>query len=243
MMSSFVPKSDDTFFNLSPNSGGRQYATHSDYLGNTEQGAAPIIYENHGDEKVTDRVQSLIKKIHALEDEIEDEFNARRKEFNYRIEQRRIVFERDVRRHHKALKQKLSSYVVEARPLVVLTAPVIYSMIIPFVLLDIFVTIYQAICFPVYRIAKVTRSEYITFDRKHLSYLNGLEKLNCMYCSYGNGLLAYTVEIAARTEKHWCPIKHAKRMAGRHAHYPDFLEYGDADGYQRVKRELHEATK
>jgi len=181
--------------------------------------------------------------MRALEDELEKEFEHRRSAFEYRLEQRRVVFETEVLQQHAALKQKLLSYMAEARPLVVLTAPIIYAVIIPFVLLDLFVSLYQAICFPVYRIEKVLRSDYITFDRKHLAYLNGLEKLNCMYCSYGNGLLAYAREIAGRTEKHWCPIKHAKRMEGMHAHYPEFVDFGDAEAFQRTKQDLHALTK
>lgn len=182
---------------------------------------------------MTDRVASLLERIHALETELDEEFERRQEQFSYKVEQSKIVFERDIEQRHKALKQKLMPYIAGARPLVVLTAPVIYSMIVPFVVLDLFVTIYQAICFPVYRIEKAKRSDYIVFDRNHLSYLNGLEKLNCMYCSYGNGLLAYATEIAGRTEKRWCPIKHAKRMAGVHSHYAEFLEYGDGEGYRQ----------
>lgn len=192
---------------------------------------------------VTDIAQGLLDRITALEDQLEAEFERRRQQFSYRIEQGRVVFERDLLEQHRALRQRLGSYLANARPLVVLTAPVIYAMIIPFVILDLFLTIYQAVCFPVYRIEKARRGDYITFDRKHLSYLNGLEKLNCLYCAYGNGLLAYAVEIAGRTEKHWCPIKHAKRMAGVHRHYPEFVDYGDAEGYQQQKSRTHEKTK
>jgi hypothetical protein len=188
-------------------------------------------------------VDDLRGRILELEAELEHEYERRRSDFKYQIEQRRVVFEKDVQRQHAALKQRLTSYIAEARPLVVLTAPVIYSMIIPFVLLDLFVSVYQAICFPVYRIQKVRRSDYIIYDRKHLSYLNGLEKLNCLYCSYGNGLLAYAREIAGRTEKHWCPIKHAKRMQGMHAHYSEFVDFGDAEAYRQTKHVFHEATK
>lgn len=184
---------------------------------------------------MTDRLANLIQRLRALNEELEEEFDQQRQKFGYRIDRARVVFERDVRLRHLEFKQKLTSYVATARPMVVLTAPIIYSLILPFVLLDAFASLYQAICFPVYRIEKVRRADYLTFDRKHLSYLNGLEKLNCLYCSYGNGLLAYVAEIAARTEKHWCPIKHAKRMAGRHAHYAEFVEYGDAEAYQRTK--------
>ena len=185
---------------------------------------------------MTDTITDLVNRIRNMQDELEEELERRRHEFRYQIERGRVIFEREVRLRHQALRQKLLSYVAGARPLVMLTAPVIYSVIVPFVLLDLFVTIYQIICFPIYRIEKVQRADYISFDRKHLSYLNGLEKLNCMYCSYGNGLLSYSVEIAGRTEKHWCPIKHAKRLAGVHRHYSEFLEYGDAEGYQRQQK-------
>ena len=119
-----------------------------------------------------------------------------------------------------------------AHPLVVVTAPVIYSLIFPLLLLDLFVTVYQAICFPAYGIAKVRRGDYFAFDRYHLEYLNALEKLNCGYCSYANGLIAYVREIAGRTEKYWCPIKHARRMIGAHPHYARFLDYGDATAFR-----------
>lgn len=45
-------------------------------------------------------------------------------------------------------------------------------------------------------------------------------------------------EIAARTEQHWCPIKHARRVIGTHARYATFDDYGDAEGYQKRLEEL-----
>ena len=182
---------------------------------------------------MADKVSSLVRRIRELEGKLENEFARRRAEFAYRIERGKVVFEKETVHQHKVIRQRLMSYIAGARPLVVLTAPVIYAVIVPFVLLDLFVTVYQAICFPVYGIEKVRRSDHIALDRRHLSYLNGLEKLNCMYCGYGNGLLSYVSEIAGRTEKHWCPIKHAKRMAGVHQYYPEFLEFGDAEGYRQ----------
>ena len=192
---------------------------------------------------MTDRVSSLVQRIRDLQAELEEEFDRRRATFKYTVDQHRVVFEKEARERQRALRQTITSYLAEARPMVVLTAPVIYSVIVPLVLLDLFVTLYQAICFPVYRIEKVRRADYISLDRRHLAYLNGLEKLNCMYCGYGNGLLAYAGEISARTEAHWCPIKHAARMKRTHEHYPEFADYGDAEGFRRKKQELHEATK
>lgn len=99
----------------------------------------------------------------------------------------------------------------EADVLSVLTAPIIYSMIVPVVLLDLWVTVYQACCFRSYGVARVRRSTYIEIDRQHLAYRNWIEKLNCMYCGYVNGVFAYARDIAGRTEQYWCPIRHAKK--------------------------------
>mgnify|MGYP005852257819 CR=1 FL=1 len=62
--------------------------------------------------------------------------------------------------------------------------------------------------------------------------LSGLiEQYNCVYCGYGNGVLAYAREVAARTEQYWCPIKHARKVLGRHSRYHDFIDFGDAEHY------------
>ena len=104
--------------------------------------------------------------------------------------------------------------------------------------LDLFVTVYQAVCFPIYGIPKVDRKACIVFDRGRLGYLNSLERLNCIYCSYAIGICAYVTEIAARTEQHWCPIKHAKRLLAPHSRYQHFLDYGDAERYRREIQEV-----
>lgn len=107
-----------------------------------------------------------------------------------------------------------------------------YFCAIPFVLLDLVVRMYQAICFPIYGIPKVDRGAYLIFDRGRLPYLNVIEKAGCVYCSYANGVLAYIGEIVARTEQHFCPIKHASAEARAHSRYSRFLPYGDAEAYR-----------
>ena len=114
-----------------------------------------------------------------------------------------------------------------------LTEPVIYAGWVPFLLMDLFVTLYQHLCFPIYGIPKVKRSEYLVFDREDLPYLNLIEKFNCFYCSYGNGVAAYTREVSARTEQYWCPIKHARRVRAAHDRYPKFFDYGDAEAFRQ----------
>jgi hypothetical protein len=181
---------------------------------------------------MTTQISVLVDRIAALEAELEAELAMRRAELRVGLEKGRVIFEEEILRRHRELRTTLSRYILNAHPLVVLTAPVVYSLIVPLVLLDLFVTAYQAACFPVYGIAKVRRADYLVFDRHHLGYLNALEKLNCAYCSYANGLIAYVREIAGRTEKYWCPIKHARRVIGAHPHYAEFRDYGDAAAFR-----------
>ena len=175
--------------------------------------------------------EKLLARIRVLQDELEQEFIRRRAQFRYRLENDRVVFESEIRRHHREFRVRLGTFLRQTRPLVVLSAPVIYSLILPFVLLDLFVTLYQRICFPVYGIARVKRADFIRIDRHHLAYLNGLQKLNCIYCGYCNGLIGYVQEVAGRTEAYWCPIKHAARVGAHHAYYAQFVDYGDAEGF------------
>jgi hypothetical protein len=177
-------------------------------------------------------IDDLTRKIRELEAQMDAHIAQRRAELRVGMERGRVVFEQEVLRRHRELKTALLSYVWNANLLVIVTAPVIYAMIVPLVLLDLFVTVYQIICFPVYGIPKVRRGDYFAFDRHHLAYLNALEKLNCAYCSYANCLIAYVREIAARTEQYWCPIKHARRVIGSHARYLKFDDYGDAEGFR-----------
>ncbi len=178
-------------------------------------------------------IDRLLGKIETLERELEAVFAVKRAEFAYRFENRKIVFEAELLRRHRELKVGLLEYIKGVRLLVLLTAPFIYVLIIPLALLDLLVSLYQAICFPIYGVPKVHRRDFIVLDRHKLAYLNLVEKINCSYCSYANGLIAYVREIASRTEKYWCPIKHARKVEGTHRHYPEFSDYGDAETYRR----------
>jgi len=186
---------------------------------------------------MTERVDTILESIRALEQELEEEFAKARAGLRFGLEHGRARFEAEVIRRHQALKTGLARYLARANPLVILTAPVIYSMIVPFVILDLWVSFYQAICFRVYRIPQVRRSRYVVFDRSALAYLNLIEKFNCAYCSYGNGVVAYAREIASRTEQYWCPIKHARRVLGAHDRYRGFADYGDGDGYAEALKQ------
>jgi hypothetical protein len=189
------------------------------------------------------QLDDLMERLRAVQAEIEVELAKRREALRWHVENRKIVFEQGVERLHSAIKTRLPQYIQDANPWIMLTAPVIYAMIVPFVMLDLGVTIYQAICFPIYKIPKVRRSDYLVFDRQHLAYLNLIEKINCAYCSYGNGVIAYAREIAGRTEVYWCPIKHARRVLGPHPHYQGFADFGDAEAYRAKIAEMQGGVK
>ncbi len=176
-------------------------------------------------------LKAIQERIRGLQGEIEAELSRRRKALGIRVENGRVAIGEDLRHRHRAARMGLSDFLAATRPLVVLTAPVIYGLIVPFVILDVAVTLYQRICFPVYGIARVRRRDHIAIDRQHLAYLNALQKLNCVYCGYVNGLISFVREVAARTEAYWCPIKHARRVRGTHGLYADFMEYGDEEDF------------
>ena len=193
---------------------------------------------------MNERIAQISAHLHKLELELEAELAKRRIELAFDVKGRVVQFEEHVLHRHRKLKTPLAHYVFHSRPLMVITAPVIYSLIVPFVLLDIFVTLYQRICFPIYGIARVSRRDHLIFDRGQLAYLNAIEKLNCAYCSYANGAIDYVREVASRTEQYWCPIKHARRVIGAHERSRHFVDYGDALAYRielgRLREELRQ---
>jgi len=178
------------------------------------------------------QIEILAGKIKELENQLIRELQKKEKELFYQVVRKKVRFEREVKKRHKTLVKTIRRYLSDAAFLNILTAPVIWFCLFPGAFLDLSITVYQTICFPVYKIPKVKRSDYIVIDRQNLSYLNGIEKLNCMYCGYFNGLAAYVQEVVGRTEQYWCPIKHARKLKTVHNHYRNFLDFGDAEGYR-----------
>lgn len=121
-----------------------------------------------------------------------------------------------------------------------LSMPFIFAIIFPLVALDVFLEIYHRICFRLYRIPRVKRSDYIRIDRHKLKYLTRREKVGCVYCSYANGLFPYAAKIASETEAYWCGIKHKRNGEGDRfiepPHHKNFLPYGDEKKYLDLKR-------
>jgi len=110
-----------------------------------------------------------------------------------------------------------------------LAAPLIWLMIIPVAISDLFLEIYHRICFPIYGIPYVKRSQYIRImDREKLPYLSLAEKLGCAYCGYVNGWLHYASVVAGRTESYFCAVAHLEERGYIPSeHEKSFAKYGD----------------
>jgi hypothetical protein len=187
---------------------------------------------------MNNRLNEILNEIKALEKNVQEEIKRKEEEFQYKIRKRKVIFEEEVLRIQRTFSRGLVRYILGARPLNILSAPIIYLMIIPAFFMDACVTLYQVLCFPIYGIPRVKRREHIVLDRHYLKYLNVIERFNCDYCSYFNGLASYISEIGARTEQYWCPVKHASGKARPHSRYHHFVDYGDAEAYRERLAEL-----
>ena len=196
---------------------------------------------------MNDKLALLLDKIKQLEAEMLDEIHKKEVEFSYEVRDKKAHFAAAVLAQHEKLAKTVANYVRESSLFNVLTAPIIWIVLVPVVLLHVTASVFQWFCFPVYGIPKVRQSDYVIMDRRLLKYLNPLERLNCGYCEYANGVLAYVQEIAGRTEQYWCPVKHAIGLKTRHSRYSHFLDFGDAEQYrqriEQVRRDFEDLQK
>ncbi len=183
-------------------------------------------------EQQEDKIEYLIRQIKEFEKELEEELQKSEERLKYTYEHGKIIFREEIIEEGRSTIISSLRYLSSFPFLAVLTIPIIWSMMIPALISDILVTIYQYTCFPIYRIPLVKRSDYIVMDRYNLFYLDRVEKFNCWYCEYFNGVVAYVREVAARTEQFWCPIKHAKDIRDKHSRYDRFFSYGDYKSYR-----------
>ncbi len=182
------------------------------------------------------RLDEILERLKAVQHEFEQEvdkvLDEKRQQFSYQLHRGRVIFKRSVRHWQRQQRTGIWRYLYSAPLAFILSAPVIYGMIVPLMFLDLTVTLYQHICFRIYGVPRVRRNEYLYIDRHYLPYLNLIEKINCVYCGYGNGLIEYSREVIARTEQFWCPIKHARRTPDPHHRTAKFFDYGDADAWR-----------
>jgi len=187
---------------------------------------------------MSDKIKEMIEEIEAMKVKLGEEIAQHEKYISYEIQNGCVRFEKEVLDKQKENMKNLLSWFRDIPLLHLLTSPLIYAMVVPAILFDMLLFLYQKIIFGIYKFEFVKRSDYIIFDRQYLGYLNVIEKISCMYCSYFNGLMHYASAIVNRTELYFYPIKHAKKIAYQHDYYDEFLVYGDEDEYQKKLEEL-----
>jgi hypothetical protein len=192
---------------------------------------------------MSEKLDALLGQMRQIEEELLRELSRQETKFFYAVKKKKVEFSAEARHQHRRLRKGLIRFLYDAQILTIISAVFIWSVLLPVVLLDVIITVYQSVCFPIYKMPKVVRGDYLLFDRRRLAYLNFIEKLNCEYCAYANGILAYATEIAGRTEQYFCPIRHALRIKSAHSRYHKFLEYGDAAHYRERVEQLRRDFK
>ncbi len=188
-------------------------------------------------------ISKLLEDMRGLQEQLEQFFEGTREKFRYTLEDGRVRVSREVRQLQRRYRTSSFHYLLAADWRSLVTAPVIYSMIVPLLAMDLSFTVYQHICFRAYGVPRVPRRDYLVNDRHRLAYLNVIEKVNCTYCGYGNGVIAYAREIISRTEQYWCPIRNANRVVDAHRRYPQFFAFGDAQGYQQGLKDKRQTLR
>jgi hypothetical protein len=178
------------------------------------------------------RATQIADEIRTLEKELRQEIQRIRID-SFEIREKTIHFRDEVLSRHRTQIVGLLTYIRRAKLKHILCLPIIWLCLLPALVMDVVVSFYQAVCFPLFGIPKVKRGEHVIFDRRHLRYLNVIEKLNCLYCSYFNGVVSFATEVGARTEQYWCPIKHAAQLKTIHSRYHTFVDFGDSDEFRK----------
>lgn len=189
------------------------------------------------------RINKILEEIEQKKQELKQEYLNLMEKYSFTFVKWKIVFTREAREANRKKRISIFESIFSARVREVLSIPFIYSMIIPALFLDLFLLIYQNTAIRLYKIPLVKRSDYITFDRKELDYLNWIQKINCLYCSYVNWLFSYAVEVWWRTEKYWCPIKNAKKMKVSHDWQRYFADYWDPEWFRECFQSIEEYNK
>ena len=110
-------------------------------------------------------LEQLCATQRELDREIDRLLTEGREQFRYTLERGRVVFERGMQNLHRQRRKGLLRYLRDTPITFILSAPLIYGMLVPYVILDLSVTVFQHICFRIYGIPRVRRGDFLVIDR------------------------------------------------------------------------------
>ena len=207
---------------------------------------------------MNDKIQKLLRDIRFKREELKKDYDSLRSKYDtklndlwleykklkekyeFKVVWKTIIWNKDRLKELRKYKKSALESIFSATVREILSIPFIWMMLIPAIFLDICLFLYQNTAIRLYKIPLAKRSDYIVFDRSQLVYLNWIQKIDCIYCSYVNWLFQYWVEVAWRTEKYWCPIKHATKKHWTHNWEQYFAEYWDSEEFNKVFWKLEE---
>jgi len=103
---------------------------------------------------MNEQIRQILSQIIELEDDLLKLIQEQQAEFNYRIEGTKVLFEKNIRKAQRRLKTGIFSFIRQSQPRNVVTAPFIYSIIVPLVILDIWIHLVSGDMFPLIPCAK-----------------------------------------------------------------------------------------
>ena len=92
---------------------------------------------------MNEQIRQILSQITELEDDLHKLIQEQQEEFNYRIEGTKVLFEKNIRKAQRQLRTGFFSFIRQSKPRNVVTAPVVYSVIIPLVILDAWISMHQ----------------------------------------------------------------------------------------------------
>ena len=108
----------------------------------------------------------------------------------------------------------------------VIGGTVIWSVLIPLMILHAWTWVYQKVYFRGFGIPECRLNDHLTFDRNELKGLRIGQQFACAYCAYANGTISWIKAVINRTEVYSCAIKHRTVKLGQE-HQTEFLPYED----------------
>lgn len=124
------------------------------------------------------QIKKILVKIDELNESLKKEHLRVAQKYGFLVQKKKVIFLEKIRKQNKRFRMPAWKYVFPKSLRHLVSIPFIYSMIIPALILDIFITIYQSAAFPLYGIPRVKRSEYFVYDRRFLDYLNVIQKVH-----------------------------------------------------------------
>ena len=189
------------------------------------------------------KINDILSEIDKKKQELKQEYLKIKEKYGFIIKWHKIIFNSESKKENIRQRKPILETIFTAQIREIISIPFIYSVFFPAIFLDFILFIYQQTAFRLYRIPLVKRSNYIIYDRSELDYLNGIQKINCIYCSYVNWLFWYAVEIWGRTERYWCPIKHARKNPWWHDWEKHFADYWDAKWFKQVFTQIEDKVE